>query len=136
METIDRDEHNESLLQSEATPKGPISSALEDILTNPDLTYSQRLTKASWREIKTLFYLAAPTVGNYLLSNLTAAATLIFCGQLGNLELAGSSLGNTGIGVFAYGLMVIRTILILLCSTYVFHLFKVELVFYFIYFNK
>ncbi|XP_021821544.1 protein DETOXIFICATION 40-like [Prunus avium] len=106
MENMDSDQHNEALLQSEeASARGPISSALEDILTNPDLSYFQRLGQASWREIKTLFYLAAPAVGNYLLSNITAVATLIFCGQLGNLEFAGASLGNTGVAVFAYGLM-------------------------------
>ncbi|PRQ28467.1 putative multi antimicrobial extrusion protein [Rosa chinensis] len=32
-------------------------------------------------------------------------STQIYCGHLGNLELAASSLGNTGIQVFAYGLM-------------------------------
>lgn len=111
MENMDSDQHNEALLQSEeASARGPISSALEDILTNPDLSYFQRLRQASWCEIKTLFYLAAPAVGNYLLSNITAVATLIFCGQLGNLEFAGASLGNTGVAVFAYGLMVIFVI--------------------------
>ncbi|KAJ6401908.1 hypothetical protein OIU84_014064 [Salix udensis] len=32
-------------------------------------------------------------------------STQIFCGPLGNLELAAVSLGNNGIQVFAYGLM-------------------------------
>lgn len=38
---------------------------------------------------------------NYLMS----MSTQIFSGHLGNLELAAASLGNTGIQVFAYGLM-------------------------------
>jgi MATE family multidrug resistance protein len=33
-------------------------------------------------------------------------STQIFSGQLGTLELAAASLGNTGIQSFAYGLMV------------------------------
>jgi hypothetical protein len=39
---------------------------------------------------------------NYLMS----MSTQIFSGHLGTLELAAASLGNTGIQVFAYGLMV------------------------------
>jgi multidrug resistance protein, MATE family len=39
---------------------------------------------------------------NYAMS----LSTRIFCGQLGTLELAAASLGNVGIQVFAYGLMV------------------------------
>lgn len=38
---------------------------------------------------------------NYLMS----MSTQIFSGHLGNLELAAASLGNTGIQIFAYGLM-------------------------------
>ncbi|VAH29546.1 unnamed protein product [Triticum turgidum subsp. durum] len=34
-----------------------------------------------------------------------SSATQIFCGQLGNVQLAAASLGNNGIQVFAYGLM-------------------------------
>jgi MATE family multidrug resistance protein len=43
----------------------------------------------------------------YLLNNVVSMSTQIFCGHLGNLELAAVSLGNTGIQMFAYGLMVI-----------------------------
>uniref|UniRef100_J3LQE0 Uncharacterized protein n=1 Tax=Oryza brachyantha TaxID=4533 RepID=J3LQE0_ORYBR len=35
-------------------------------------------------------------------------STQIFSGHLGTLELAAASLGNTGIQVFAYGLMVLN----------------------------
>jgi MATE family multidrug resistance protein len=33
-------------------------------------------------------------------------STRVFAGHLGNLELAAASLGNSGIQLFAYGLMV------------------------------
>ncbi|KAK9906981.1 hypothetical protein M0R45_002535 [Rubus argutus] len=46
-----------------------------------------------------------PAVVVYLLNNVISMSTQIYCGHLGNLQLAASSLGNTGIQVFAYGLM-------------------------------
>ncbi|KAH9797825.1 protein DETOXIFICATION 40 [Citrus sinensis] len=64
-----------------------------------------RIKKATWIELKSLFRLAAPAILVYMLNNLVAMSTQIFCGHLGNLELAAVSLGNTGIQVFAYGLM-------------------------------
>ncbi|KAJ6292407.1 hypothetical protein OIU78_024559 [Salix suchowensis] len=49
--------------------------------------------------------LAGPAVVVYLLNNVISMSTQILCGHLGNLELAASSLGNNGIQIFAYGLM-------------------------------
>ncbi|KDO78210.1 hypothetical protein CISIN_1g043801mg, partial [Citrus sinensis] len=69
------------------------------------LSFFQRIKKATWIELKSLFRLAAPAILVYMLNNLVAMSTQIFCGHLGNLELAAVSLGNTGIQVFAYGLM-------------------------------
>ncbi|KAM6585741.1 hypothetical protein CsatB_012743 [Cannabis sativa] len=83
----------------------PISSELEDTLSNPDIPFFQRLKSATCIELSTLFRLAGPTVVVYLLNNVTSMSTQIFCGHLGNLQLAAASLGNTGIQVFAYGLM-------------------------------
>ncbi|KAM2043701.1 protein DETOXIFICATION 40-like isoform X1 [Malus sylvestris] len=82
-----------------------VSSELEDTLNNTDLSNFQRLRTATWLETKTLYRLAAPAVVVYLLNNVISMSTQILCGHLGNLELAASSLGNTGIQVFAYGLM-------------------------------
>nr|XP_028959141.1 protein DETOXIFICATION 40-like [Malus domestica] len=82
-----------------------VSSELEDTLNNTDLSNFQRLRTATWLETKILYRLAAPAVVVYLLNNVISMSTQIFCGHLGNLELAASSLGNTGIQVFAYGLM-------------------------------
>ncbi|CAD6213428.1 unnamed protein product [Miscanthus lutarioriparius] len=41
----------------------------------------------------------------YMINYLMSMSTQIFSGHLGNLELAAASLGNTGIQIFAYGLM-------------------------------
>ncbi|KAI5590494.1 hypothetical protein BDE02_04G011700 [Populus trichocarpa] len=82
-----------------------VSNELEEILTNNQSPYSKRLRLASWVELKLLFQLAAPAVIVYLLNNVISMSTQIFCGHLGNLELAAVSLGNTGIQVFAYGLL-------------------------------
>ncbi|TQD93358.1 hypothetical protein C1H46_021027 [Malus baccata] len=82
-----------------------VSSELEDTLNNTELSNFQRLRTATWLETKTLYRLAAPAVVVYLLNNVISMSTQILCGHLGNLELAASSLGNTGIQVFAYGLM-------------------------------
>ncbi|KAJ6893027.1 hypothetical protein NC652_027128 [Populus alba x Populus x berolinensis] len=82
-----------------------VSDELEQILTDTEAAYSKRIRSASWVELKMLFHLAAPAVIVYLLNNFVSMSTQIFCGHLGNLELAAVSLGNTGIQVFAYGLM-------------------------------
>ncbi|GMP73129.1 hypothetical protein CsSME_00030971 [Camellia sinensis var. sinensis] len=108
METIAEAEVNqtmsESKEQSTSTPE-PVSSALEDVLSDMSLSYVQRLQRATTIELNTLFKLAAPAIVVYLLNNVTSMATQIFCGHLGNLELAAASLGNNGIQVFAYGVM-------------------------------
>ncbi|KAK0578835.1 hypothetical protein LWI29_016957 [Acer saccharum] len=92
-------------LQPQRSMPEPISSALEDVLSDTSLSYFHRLRKATWLELNTLFRLAAPAIVVYLLNNVVSMSTQIFCGHLGNLELAAASLGNTGIQVFAYGLM-------------------------------
>ncbi|KAK4858930.1 hypothetical protein QYF36_023923 [Acer negundo] len=92
-------------LQPQRSMPEPISSALEDVLSDASLSYFHRLRKATWLELNTLFRLAAPAIVVYLLNNVVSMSTQIFCGHLGNLELAAASLGNTGIQVFAYGLM-------------------------------
>jgi MATE family multidrug resistance protein len=103
-------ELNEPILQSKTELEpAVISSALEDVLSNTQLSHFRRLRSATWVELKTLFRLAAPAVVVYLLNNVTSMSTQIFCGHLGNLQLAAVSLGNNGIQIFAYGLMVITT---------------------------
>lgn len=103
---------NEPLLESEspilasaATEK--ISSELEEILSDTSLSCIQRFKRASVIELRNLFRLAAPAIIVYLLNNVTSMSTQIFCGHLGNLELAAASLGNSGIQLLAYGVMVI-----------------------------
>jgi Na+-driven multidrug efflux pump len=76
----------------------------------------QRLGPATWIELKLLFHLAAPAVIVYMINYLMSMSTQIFSGHLGNLELAAASLGNTGIQVFAYGLMVPNSKTVILFS--------------------
>ncbi|KAJ6333857.1 hypothetical protein OIU77_009693 [Salix suchowensis] len=82
-----------------------VSSELEDILCNMELSRSQRIQRATWAELKTLFRLAAPAIVVYLLNFFVSISTQIFCGHLGNLELAGASLGNSGIQGLVFGVM-------------------------------
>uniref|UniRef100_A0A7N0TRC8 Protein DETOXIFICATION n=1 Tax=Kalanchoe fedtschenkoi TaxID=63787 RepID=A0A7N0TRC8_KALFE len=82
-----------------------VSPRLEEILSDTRRSYFQRLRDASKVELAILLKLAAPAVIVYLLTNVTSTSTQVFCGHLGNLELAAAALGNTGIQVFAYGLM-------------------------------
>ncbi|KAE9452706.1 hypothetical protein C3L33_15391, partial [Rhododendron williamsianum] len=82
------------------------SSELEKVLSSTHLPLFKRLRLAIWIELRLLFRLAGPAVMVYLVNNSMSVSTRIFCGHLGNLELAAASLGNQGIQLFAYGLMV------------------------------
>ncbi|KAA8515499.1 hypothetical protein F0562_018890 [Nyssa sinensis] len=106
MESTQIGELSQPMVQS-AEPSAPerSNSALEDILSDASLTYFRRGQRAIAMELRAVFRLAAPAVILYLLQNLTSMSTLIFCGHLGNLEYAAASLGNNGIQIFAYGLM-------------------------------
>ncbi|KAG1347350.1 protein DETOXIFICATION 40 [Cocos nucifera] len=81
------------------------SGRLESILTDTSVPWARRLRLATVIEMKLLIHLAAPAVIVYMVNYLMSMSTQIFSGHLGNLELAAASLGNTGIQVFAYGLM-------------------------------
>ncbi|KAG6484404.1 protein DETOXIFICATION 40-like [Zingiber officinale] len=86
-------------------PEGEVSGHLESILSDDSLPRARRMWMATLVEIRLLVYLAAPAVMVYMLNYVMSMATQIFSGHLGNLELAAASLGNTGIQIFAYGLM-------------------------------
>lgn len=92
--------------QSLFSNKHETNDELENILSDTQLPVVQRYSQATWIELKLLFYLAAPAVFVYMINYLMSMSTQIFSGHLGNLELAASSLGNNGIQIFAYGLMV------------------------------
>ncbi|KAJ4824870.1 Protein DETOXIFICATION 40 [Turnera subulata] len=96
---------SQPLLQSFKSCHEAVSNELEEILSDTGSPYLKRIRSASFVELNLLFRLAAPAVVVYLLGNVVSMSTQIFCGHLGNLELAAVSLGNTGIQVFAYGLM-------------------------------
>ncbi|KAI8001518.1 Protein DETOXIFICATION 40 [Camellia lanceoleosa] len=84
---------------------GESSGELESILSDTRLPFSKRMGSATWIELKLLVYLAAPAVFVYMINYCMSMSTQIFAGHLGNLELAAASLGNNGIQIFAYGLM-------------------------------
>jgi hypothetical protein len=66
----------------------------------------RRVALATALELRLLAPLAAPAVVVYMLIIVMSSTTQIVCGQLGNVQLAAASLGNNGIQVFAYGIMV------------------------------
>ncbi|WOL15151.1 protein DETOXIFICATION 40-like [Canna indica] len=83
-----------------------VSGQLERMLTaDATIAWPQRIWSAIVIEMQLLLPLAAPAVIVYMLNNLLSLGTQVFSGHLGNLDLAASSLGNNGIQVFAYGLM-------------------------------
>jgi MATE family multidrug resistance protein len=79
---------------------------LESILSDESVPWGRRMCAATAAELRMLVRLAAPAVLVYMINYLMSMSTQIFSGQLGTLELAAASLGNTGIQSFAYGLMV------------------------------
>ncbi|KAE8721053.1 MATE efflux family protein [Hibiscus syriacus] len=82
-----------------------VDSRLENVLSDTELPFFRRLRLALLIEMELLFRLAAPAVFVYLINNAMSLSTRVFCGHLGNLELAAASLGNSGIQLLAYGLM-------------------------------
>ncbi|KAJ4978113.1 hypothetical protein NE237_008893 [Protea cynaroides] len=78
---------------------------LERVLSDTQSPPFKRLRLASLIELKLLFKIAAPAVLVYMINYFMSMSTQIFSGHLGNLDLAAASLGNTGIQIFAYGLL-------------------------------
>ena len=83
-----------------------VSRQLESILGDGARPWPRRALAASAVELRLLAQLAAPAVLVYMINYLMSMSTQIFTGHLGTLELAAASLGNNGIQIFAYGLMV------------------------------
>ncbi|KAJ3674869.1 hypothetical protein LUZ60_005485 [Juncus effusus] len=84
---------------------GGTNGAIESVLNDTSLPWLRRNWLAGVMEMKLLVNLAAPAVLVYMINYIMSMSTQIFSGHLGTLELAAASLGNTGIQVFAYGLM-------------------------------
>ncbi|CAN6317760.1 unnamed protein product [Urochloa humidicola] len=82
-----------------------VSRRLESILSDASLPWPRRMAAASAVEMRLLVRLAAPAVLVYMINYLMSMSTQIFSGHLGTLELAAASLGNNGIQIFAFGLM-------------------------------
>ncbi|GKE08060.1 hypothetical protein Tco_1411611 [Tanacetum coccineum] len=103
---IENGELTEPILSKHTNPpEEVVSSELERILSDTSLTLYGRQKKAIPMELYSLFRLAGPTIVVYVLNNVTSMSTQIFCGHLGNLQLAAASLGNNGVQLFAYGVM-------------------------------
>ncbi|KAJ6397105.1 hypothetical protein OIU77_022029 [Salix suchowensis] len=106
IEGAEDDESYETVLHDKTSlSREPVSSELEEILSDLELSRSQRILRATWLELRILFRLAAPAIVVYLLNFLISISTHIFCGHLGNLQLAAASLGNTGVQGFVYGIV-------------------------------
>lgn len=96
----------EPLVEKAAAKHEAVSGELENILSDTELGYVVRIRRAAWIELKLLSKLAAPAVFVYMINNFMSMSTRIYSGHLGNLQLAAASLGNNGVQIFAYGLMV------------------------------
>ncbi|KAL0742963.1 hypothetical protein Bca4012_084476 [Brassica carinata] len=112
MDSSQYDSVHQPLLHPPADGTVPLSPStesrngeLERVLSDVETPLFHRLRKATMIESKLLFKLAAPAVIVYMINYLMSMSTQIVSGHLGNLELAAASLGNTGIQIFAYGLM-------------------------------
>ncbi|PIN07411.1 putative membrane protein, predicted efflux pump [Handroanthus impetiginosus] len=110
MESFNNNAANEPLLDPKKPPQetavtGEVSAELEEILSHGSFSRWSRFRKALGIEWKFVLRLAGPAVIVYLLNNVISMSTQIFCGHLGNLELAASSLGNNGVQLLAYGIM-------------------------------
>ncbi|PIN07408.1 putative membrane protein, predicted efflux pump [Handroanthus impetiginosus] len=110
MESFNNNGANEPLLDSKKPPQEragteEVSAELEGILSDGSLSRCRRFMKALGVEWKFVIRLAGPAIIVYLLNNVISMSTQIFCGHLGNLELAASSLGNNGVQLLAFGLM-------------------------------
>nr|CAD1841091.1 unnamed protein product [Ananas comosus var. bracteatus] len=97
-------DHDQLPPSTSATTHG-VDARLEGILTDASLPWGRRTWCALGIELRLLLALAAPAVAVYMINYVMSMSTQIFSGHLGNLELAAASLGNTGIQIFAYGLM-------------------------------
>ncbi|KAJ6767335.1 MULTIDRUG RESISTANCE PROTEIN [Salix purpurea] len=106
IEGAEDDESYETVLHDKTSlSREPVSSELEEILSDLELSRSQRILRATCLELRILFRLAAPAIVVYLLNFLISISTQVFCGHLGNLQLAAASLGNTGVQGFVFGVM-------------------------------
>ncbi|CAN6183554.1 unnamed protein product [Urochloa humidicola] len=89
----------------ESTHSGGGSRELEAILSDASSPWTSRAWRGAAVELPLLLRVALPAVFVYMINYLMSISTQMFCGHLGNLELAAASLGNAGIQTFAYGLM-------------------------------
>ncbi|KAL7185775.1 hypothetical protein ACSBR2_027689 [Camellia fascicularis] len=92
-------------VQSSSENNMELSSQLETILSEKEVQLFHRLRSATWIELKLMFKVAAPAIFVCMVNFGVSTSTQIFSGHLGNIDLAVASLGNNGIQMFAYGLL-------------------------------
>ncbi|XP_019055899.1 PREDICTED: protein DETOXIFICATION 40 isoform X2 [Nelumbo nucifera] len=101
-----QEELRQPILQTNPDSDQPQNNEqLERILSDTQLSTLKRLQSAIVIELKLLFHLATPAAFVYMINYVMSMSTRVFSGHLGNLELAAVSLGNSGIQLLAYGLM-------------------------------
>ena len=103
MGSLQKQAMNEPLLHSKTEASSELERILSDATSPPLLRYQKALVI----EMRYLFGLAGPGIIVYLLNFVTWTSTQVLCGHIGNIELAAASLGNEGVQLLAYGLMVI-----------------------------
>ncbi|KAI4323536.1 hypothetical protein L6164_023133 [Bauhinia variegata] len=109
MASLQKEAADQPLLEPTALPPltHSVNGELERILSDHTVPLLRLMGHAVWIELKLLFPLAVPVVIVYCINYVMSMSTQIYSGRLGNLDLAAASLGNNGIQIFAYGLMVL-----------------------------
>jgi len=81
------------------------SDAVEEILEHRPIGLRWWLKLVAW-ESWLLWILSGASIIFYLCNFMLSFVTMIFCGHLGYLKLAGASIASVGIQGLAYGIMV------------------------------
>uniref|UniRef100_A0A0D6QV27 Protein DETOXIFICATION n=1 Tax=Araucaria cunninghamii TaxID=56994 RepID=A0A0D6QV27_ARACU len=80
------------------------SASIESLLSQESISWP-RIVKASLYECKKLWILSGPSIIVSVFNYMLSAVSQMFAGHLGELDLAGASIANTGIQGLAYGVM-------------------------------
>ena len=81
------------------------SDAIEEFLEHRPIGLRWGLKLVAW-ESRLLWILSGASIVVYLCNFMLSFVTMMFCGHLGSLELAGASIASVGIQGLAYGIMV------------------------------
>jgi len=81
------------------------SDAIEEFLEHSPIGLKWWLKLVAW-ESRFLWILCGASINVFLFNFMLSFVTMMFCGHLGSLELAGASIANVEIQGLAYGIMV------------------------------